>query len=214
MLSINPARPDQIVGSVSKATTKDVVDAVETARRSFIDWSKSSGEDRCQFVERLAARLRENRYELAAWEVFEVGKTWPEADADVSEAVDFCSFYAQEMRRLNLGRLTQKTAGEVSIESFLPRGVAAIIAPWNFPLAILCGMTIAALVAGNTVVIKPSEQSPVIGALFMDLLREAGFPDGVANLLSGTGESVGSLLVAHPDVDLIAFTGSREVGIQ
>ena len=214
MLSINPARPDQIVGSVSKATTKDVVDAVETARRSFIDWSKTSGEDRCQFVERLAARLRENRYELAAWEVFEVGKTWPEADADVSEAVDFCSFYAQEMRRLNLGRLTQKTAGEVSIESFLPRGVGAVIAPWNFPLAILCGMTIAALVAGNTVVIKPAEQSPVIGARFMSLMQEAGLPEGVANLLFGDGETVGALLVVHPEVDLVAFTGSRQAGTE
>jgi len=214
MLSINPAKPDQIVGSVSKATTKDVVDAVEIARRSFSHWSKTSGEDRCRFVERLAARLRENRYELAAWEVFEVGKTWPEADADVSEAVDFCSFYAQEMRRLNLGRLTQKTAGEVSIESFLPRGVGAVIAPWNFPLAILCGMTVAALVAGNTVVIKPAEQSPVIGARFMSMMQEAGLPEGVANLLFGDGETVGALLVVHPEVDLIAFTGSRQVGTE
>jgi RHH-type proline utilization regulon transcriptional repressor/proline dehydrogenase/delta 1-pyrroline-5-carboxylate dehydrogenase len=214
MFSINPAKPDQIVGSVSIATTKDVVDAVAAARQCFIDWSKTSGEDRCQFVERLAASLRENRYELAAWEVFEVGKTWPEADADVSEAIDFCSFYAQEMRRLNAGRLTQKTAGEVSIESFLPRGVGAVIAPWNFPLAILCGMTVAALVAGNTVVVKPAEQSPVIGARFMSLMQEAGLPEGVANLLFGDGETVGALLVVHPEIDLIAFTGSRQVGTE
>jgi RHH-type proline utilization regulon transcriptional repressor/proline dehydrogenase/delta 1-pyrroline-5-carboxylate dehydrogenase len=121
-------------------------------------------------------------------------------------------FYSQEMRRLGRGRLTQDVPGEVSIENYLPRGVGAIIAPWNFPLAILCGMTVAALVTGNTVVIKPAEQSSVIGARFMTLLREAGLPDGVANLVFGTGEAAGSLLVAHPDVDLIAFTGSREVG--
>jgi len=152
------------------------------------------------------------RNELSAWEVFEVGKTWSEADADVVEAIDFCRYYANQMRRIGRGRLTQNLPGELSIESYVARGVAAIIAPWNFPLAILCGMTAAALVTGNTVVIKPAEQSSVIGANFMKLLREAGLPDGVANLLPGTGESVGSLLVAHPDVDLVAFTGSREVG--
>ncbi len=156
--------------------------------------------------------MRSARYELAAWEVLEVGKTWSESDADVVEAIDFCTFYSQEMRRIGNGRLTQDVPGEVSIESYVPRGVAAIIAPWNFPLAILCGMTVAALVTGNTVVIKPAEQSSVLGAIFMSLLQEAGLPDGVANLVCGTGEEVGSLLVAHPAVDLIAFTGSREVG--
>ena len=129
-----------------------------TAKQSLIAWSANSGEERCRLLERLAAKLRENRYDLAAWEVFEVGKNWVEADADVCEAIDFCAFYAMEMRRLNRGRVTQETAGEISIESYLPRGVGAIIAPWNFPLAILCGMTVAALVAGNTVVMKPAEQ--------------------------------------------------------
>jgi RHH-type transcriptional regulator, proline utilization regulon repressor / proline dehydrogenase / delta 1-pyrroline-5-carboxylate dehydrogenase len=146
--------------------------------------------------------------------VFEVGKNWAEADADVCEAIDFCAFYAMEMRRLNRGRVTQETAGEVSIESYLPRGVGAIIAPWNFPLAILSGMTGAALVAGNTVVIKPAEQSTAVAAQFMNLLQEAGFPDGVANLLFGKGETVGSLLVVHPDIDFVAFTGSRQVGTE
>jgi RHH-type proline utilization regulon transcriptional repressor/proline dehydrogenase/delta 1-pyrroline-5-carboxylate dehydrogenase len=214
MPSINPSRPDQFVGSVSAATTTEVVDAVAAAKRSLVEWSKAPGEDRCRLLERLAGKLRENRYDLAAWEVFEVGKNWVEADADVSEAIDFCSFYAQEMRRLNAGRLTQETAGEVSIESYLARGVGAIIAPWNFPLAILCGMTVAALVAGNTVVIKPAEQSSVIGAQFMNLMQEAGLPDGVANLLFGLGETVGSLLVVHPDIDFVAFTGSRQVGTE
>jgi RHH-type transcriptional regulator, proline utilization regulon repressor / proline dehydrogenase / delta 1-pyrroline-5-carboxylate dehydrogenase len=214
MRSINPARPDELVGSFSSAAAGDVVEAVAAAKQSFIAWSAKSGEERCRLLERLAARLRENRYDLAAWEVFEVGKNWAEADADVCEAIDFCAFYAMEMRRLNRGRVTQETAGEVSIESYLPRGVGAIIAPWNFPLAILSGMTGAALVAGNTVVIKPAEQSTAVAAQFMNLLQEAGFPDGVANLLFGKGETVGSLLVVHPDIDFVAFTGSRQVGTE
>ncbi len=212
MTSINPALPKQTIGHAALGTTIDVVNAVAAARKAFPKWSKAPVEERAEFLERLAVRLRTNRYELAAWEVFEVGKTWSEAEADVVEAIDFCMFYSHEIRRLARGRLTQNVPGEVSIESYVARGVGAIIAPWNFPLAILCGMTVAALVSGNTVVIKPAEQSPVIGARFMSLLQEAGLPDGVANLVFGTGEAAGSLLVAHPDVDLIAFTGSREVG--
>jgi RHH-type proline utilization regulon transcriptional repressor/proline dehydrogenase/delta 1-pyrroline-5-carboxylate dehydrogenase len=212
LISINPASPKEVIGHVALGATEDVARAVAAARRAFSIWSRTSVESRCKFLERLAGKVRAARYELAAWEVFEVGKTWAEADADIVEAIDFCTFYSEEMRRLGNGRLTQDVPGEVSIESYLPRGVAAIIAPWNFPLAILCGMTVAALVAGNTVVIKPAEQSSVIGAIFMGLLREAGLPDGAANLVCGTGEVVGSLLVAHPSIDLIAFTGSREVG--
>jgi RHH-type transcriptional regulator, proline utilization regulon repressor / proline dehydrogenase / delta 1-pyrroline-5-carboxylate dehydrogenase len=212
LASINPAQPNQLIGHVSLGGAEDVAHAVAAARNAFPAWSRSSAVSRSKFLERFAGKLRAARYELAAWEVFEVGKTWSEADADVVEAIDFCTFYSQEMRRLGIGRLTQNVPGEVSIESYLPRGVAAIIAPWNFPLAILCGMTAAALVTGNTVVLKPAEQSSVLGAIFMNFLQEAGLPDGVANLVSGTGEEVGSFLVAHPDVDLIAFTGSREVG--
>src|SRR3984893_18803655 len=212
MPSVNPALPSQVVGSVALGGTSDVVDAVDAAKRAFAKWSRTSVAERARFLERVADKMRARRYELAAWQVFEVGKTWTEADADVVEAIDFCVFYAEEMRRLGRGRLTQDVPGEVSTEHYLPRGVGAIIAPWNFPLAILCGMTVAALVTGNTVVIKPAEQSSVLGAIFMGLLQEAGLPDGVANLVCGSGEIVGSLLVAHPDVDLIAFTGSRAVG--
>jgi len=212
LVSVNPAQPTQVIGHVALGAAEDVAHAVAAARNAFSTWSRTSVDSRSKFLERLANKMRAARYELAAWEVFEVGKTWSEADADVVEAIDFCTFYSQEMRRFGVGRLTQDVPGEVSIESYVPRGVAAIIAPWNFPLAILCGMTVAALVTGNTVVLKPAEQSSVLGAIFMSLLQEAGLPDGVANLVSGTGEVVGSLLVAHPDVDLIAFTGSREVG--
>ncbi|HTC13778.1 MAG TPA: L-glutamate gamma-semialdehyde dehydrogenase, partial [Chthoniobacterales bacterium] len=210
--SFNPAHPRQVVGQIALGSTEEVVRGVAAARKAFSVWRRTSVESRCKYIERLADKMRATRYELAAWEVFEVGKTWAEADADVAEAIDFCTFYSHEMRRLVGGRLTQDVPGEVSVETHLPRGVAAIIAPWNFPLAILCGMTAAALVTGNTVVLKPAEQSSVLGAIFVDLLQETGLPDGVANLVCGTGEDVGSLLVAHPDVDLIAFTGSREVG--
>ena len=167
MASINPAAPKQVIGQIALGTTMDVVNAVAAARTAFPTWSRTPVKERAEFLERMAARLRANRYELAAWEVFEVGKTWLEADADVVEAIDFCVFYSQEMRRLGRGRLTQNVPGEISIENYIARGVGAIIAPWNFPLAILCGMTVAALVTGNTVVIKPAEQSSVIGARFM-----------------------------------------------
>ena len=210
--SVNPALPDQIVGSVAAGGKEEVVAAVQAAEAAFPRWSRLAAEERARFLDRVAERLHQRRNELAAWQVFEVGKTWIEADADVIEAIDFCRFYAEEARRLGRGRLTQDVAGEVSLETYLPRGVSAIIAPWNFPLAILCGMSVAALVTGNTVVIKPAEQSSVIGALFMEILQESGLPEGVANLLTGTGEDVGSYLVTHPRVDVIAFTGSREVG--
>jgi RHH-type proline utilization regulon transcriptional repressor/proline dehydrogenase/delta 1-pyrroline-5-carboxylate dehydrogenase len=210
--SVNPARPNEIVGSIAAGNSVNVMEAVAAARVAFSRWSQTSFDERARVIRRVADRIRQRRYELAAWEVFEVGKTWAEADADVVEAIDFCEFYAEEARRLGRGRLTQDIPGEVSIETYIPRGVGAIIAPWNFPLAILCGMTVAALVTGNTVVIKPAEQSSVVGALFMQALEEAGMPPGVANLVSGTGEAVGSYLVVHPEVDFIAFTGSREVG--
>jgi RHH-type transcriptional regulator, proline utilization regulon repressor / proline dehydrogenase / delta 1-pyrroline-5-carboxylate dehydrogenase len=210
--SVNPARPNEIVGSIAAGNSVNVMEAVAAARVAFSRWSQTSFDERARVIRRVADRIRQRRYELAAWQVFEVGKTWAEADADVVEAIDFCEFYAEEARRLGRGRLTQDIPGEVSIETYIPRGVGAIIAPWNFPLAILCGMTVAALVTGNTVVIKPAEQSSVVGALFMEALEEAGIPPGVANLVSGTGEAVGSYLVVHPEVDFIAFTGSREVG--
>jgi RHH-type proline utilization regulon transcriptional repressor/proline dehydrogenase/delta 1-pyrroline-5-carboxylate dehydrogenase len=211
-MSFNPARLFEVVGSVTAAGPTEVALATSAARQAAVAWGQTPWSERARLLDRLAQRMRARRYELAAWEVFEVGKNWVEADADVVEAIDFCLFYAEEARRIGRGRLTQDVPGEVSLESYTPRGVAAIIAPWNFPLAILTGMTTAALVAGNTVVIKPAEQSSVIGSLLFEMLEEAGIPPGVANFLPGTGEAVGSYLVAHPEVDIIAFTGSREVG--
>src|SRR5438477_12304586 len=153
-------------------------------------------------------------FQLSALEVFEVGKPWTEADGDIREAIDFCLFYAQQMRLIGRPRLTQQVPGEESYYHYWPRGVAFVVAPWNFPLAILCGMTTAALVTGNTVIMKPAEQSAVCGAMLMEILEEAGVPPGVLNYLPGKGSVMGAHLVDHKDVDLIAFTGSREVGLR
>src|ERR1700758_1495357 len=151
--------------------------------------------------------MHRRRYELSALEVFEVGKAWAEADGDIREAMDFCLFYAHQMRLIGRPRLTQHVLGEESYQHYWPRGVALIIAPWNFPLAILTGMTTAALVTGNAVIMKPAEQSSVVGYKLMEVLQNIGIPDGVVNFLPGVGEEVGPELVGSPDVNLIAFTG-------
>ncbi|HEX3720681.1 MAG TPA: L-glutamate gamma-semialdehyde dehydrogenase [Verrucomicrobiae bacterium] len=211
MLSINPARPTEIVGRVAKGRRADAEAAVNAARASFPKWSKTSAEERAGVLERTADLLREERFELAALEAFETGKPWIEGDADVAEAIDFCNFYAKEMRRIAVRHYD--VPGEMNLHHYVPRGIAAVIAPWNFPLAILCGMTTAAMVAGNTVIMKPAEQSSVIAWRLMDILQRAGASAGVVNYLPGLGEEVGAYLAEHPEVSLIAFTGSRKVGL-
>lgn len=212
--SINPSRPAEVVGHVAEAGIPEAERAVKAARGAFEKWSRTSFETRCRLLERAADIMHRRRYELAALEVYEVGKAWAEADGDIREAIDFCLFYAQQMRLIGRPRLTQHVLGEESYQHYWPRGVAMIIAPWNFPLAILTGMTTAALVTGNTVIMKPAEQSAVIGARLMEIFEEAGIPRGVLNYLPGKGSVMGAHLVDHPDVDLIAFTGSREVGLR
>ena len=154
------------------------------------------------------------RFELCAFEVYEVGKSWAEADGDIREAIDFLLFYAQQVRILGRPTLTQHVLGEESYQHYWPRGVSLVIAPWNFPIAILCGMVSAALVTGNAVIMKPAEQSAVCGALLMEIFEEAGVPPGVLNLLTGDGAVIGKHLVDHKEIDMIAFTGSREVGLK
>ncbi|HZV33918.1 MAG TPA: L-glutamate gamma-semialdehyde dehydrogenase, partial [Verrucomicrobiae bacterium] len=210
--SINPARPDEIVGRVAQGTGADADAALDSATAAFRSWSRAPVEERARVLERAAELMRQERFQLMALEVFETGKNWIESDGDVAEAIDFCNFYAHEMRRIATHRYA--IPGEISVNQYIPRGVAVVIAPWNFPLAILCGMTTAALVAGNTVIMKPSEQSSVTGWRFMDILRRAGAPPGTVNFLPGPGETVGAYLVEHPQVNLIAFTGSREVGLK
>lgn len=210
--SRNPSNKKEVVGKVSSAGKSEVQQAVETARSSFREWSTTEVNYRAEYVELIGAELRRRKFELAAWEVIECGKSWLEADADVAEAIDFCQYYAEEMRRLSHPRQVN-LPGEENEYFYQARGVAVVIAPWNFPLAILCGMTTAALVTGNTVVMKPAEQSSVVAAKFMQVLQDVELPPGVVNFLPGIGEEIGPMLVQHPDVDVIAFTGSQGVGL-
>jgi len=212
--SVNPSAPDEIVGYGSEAGIPEAERAVKAAREAFGKWSRTPFEERARLLERAADIMERRRYELSAVEVFEVGKPWNEADGDIREAIDFCRFYAQQMRRLGRPKLTQRVPGEDSYHHYWPRGVAFVIAPWNFPVAILCGMASAGVVTGNTVIMKPSEQSIVCGAMLMQIFEEAGVPSGVLNFLSGHGSVIGAHLVDHKDVDMIAFTGSREVGLK
>src|SRR5213595_1917608 len=211
--SVNPGQPDQIVGYAAEADIPEAERAVAAARAAFEKWRRTSFEERCQLLERAAEILERRRFELSALEVFEVGKPWAQADGDIAEAIDFCTFYARQMRLMGQPRLTQNVPGEESYQHYWPRGVALVIAPWNFPMAILCGMVSAALVTGNTVIMKPSEQSVIIGAMLMEIYEGAGVPPGVLNFLNGKGSVIGAHMVDHKDVDLIAFTGSREVGL-
>ncbi|HEY1764509.1 MAG TPA: proline dehydrogenase family protein [Opitutaceae bacterium] len=210
--SVNPARPSQVVGYWARATPADADAAVAAARAAWPTWAARPAEERAGLLDRAAALIEVRRFELNALEVLEAGKPWIEADADISEAVDFCRFYAAEMRELDRPRTTQVVAGERDTQVWTPRGVAVAIAPWNFPLAILCGLTVAPLVAGNAVIMKPAEQTTLVAAALMDILVEAGVPAGVLNFVPGFGEDVGARLVSHPGVDIIAFTGSRSVG--
>jgi RHH-type proline utilization regulon transcriptional repressor/proline dehydrogenase/delta 1-pyrroline-5-carboxylate dehydrogenase len=212
--SVNPSAPDEIIGYVAEAGIPEAERAVKAARRAFETWASTPVEERCRLLERAAAILDRRRFELSAVEVFEVGKAWAEADGDIREAMDFCRFYAQQMRLIGYPRLTQNVLGEESYQHYWPRGVALVIAPWNFPVAILCGMVTAALATGNAVIMKPAEPSAILGSLLMEVFQEAGVPPGVLNCLHGRGSVIGAYLVDHPDVEMIAFTGSREVGLR
>ncbi len=209
--SRNPARPEELVGRVAAADGGHADLAVEGAASAFADWSAGSMEQRAHLLLRVAARLRAERAQFAAWEIFEAGKTWGEADADVSEAIDFLEYYARQAIRLEGGG-TLDLPGEQNLFGFRPRGVGVVIPPWNFPLAILTGMLSAAIVTGNTVIVKPSSQTPVIAARFVRLLHEAGVPDGVVQYLPGAGGTLGEYLVKHAGIHFIAFTGSEAVG--
>lgn len=210
--STNPAMKTEIIGTFALATRNHADQAVIAAKAALPAWQEGGVLRRAELLRQVAQRMRERLFELAAWEVLECGKQWREATADVDEAIDFCEFYAAEAVRLQSAHGVN-VPGEENQFDYLPRGVVAVIAPWNFPLAILTGMTVAALATGNTVVMKPAEQSAVAAALLMEVFREAGLPAGVANYLPGVGEVAGQALVEHPDVALIAFTGSRGVGL-
>ena len=210
--SINPSHLQEIVGKCSKATKEHAEHAIQIAHAEFKTWRIVDSSERADYLVKAAAIARRRRFELAAWQVFECAKNWREADADVCEAIDFLDYYAAEMRRL-AKPTSRNLPGEDNAFFYEPRGVTVVIAPWNFPLAILTGMTAAALVTGNTAIMKPAEQSSVIAAKLMEIFEEAGLPAGVVSYLPGIGEEIGPTLAEHPDVALVAFTGSRGVGM-
>jgi RHH-type proline utilization regulon transcriptional repressor/proline dehydrogenase/delta 1-pyrroline-5-carboxylate dehydrogenase len=211
--SVRPDRPTEAVGEVAQAGVPEAEEAVRRSRQAFASWSRVPAADRRSILGRAAELMAARRFDLAALMVYEVGKTWREADGDVVEAIDFLRYYGQEAVRLATPQPLTTLPGEVNEALWRPLGTGVVIAPWNFPLAIFAGMTTAAIAAGNTVVAKPATASPVTAHAFVALLREAGLPDGVVNFLPGPGGELGDALVRHRDVDFIAFTGSREVGL-
>lgn len=214
IVSVNPSKPDEIVGIAGRALTEHVDRAVAAARAAFPAWRDTPAEKRVEILRKAAQIMRERRFELAALISLENGKPWREADGDVTEAIDFIEWYSRAALRLAKPVRMAALTGEINYYLYEPRGVAAVIAPWNFPLAILTGMSSAALLAGNAVVLKPAEQTPVVAAKLAEIYREAGVPAGVVNYVPGYGEEAGAALVSHPDVHVIAFTGSKAVGLR
>jgi RHH-type proline utilization regulon transcriptional repressor/proline dehydrogenase/delta 1-pyrroline-5-carboxylate dehydrogenase len=212
--SLDPAHHSRVLAQASSATEEHVNKAVKAARAAYGDWARTPAEQRAGVLLRAARLIEERKYLLTGVIVHESGKPWREADADVDEAIDFLEFYAREMARLGRPRRLQNyLLGEHNDLSYHPLGIVAVIGPWNFPLAIPVGMASAALVAGNTVLLKPAEQTPLIAYLWVRIMEEAGLPPGVLNFLPGRGEVCGARMVSHPDVNMVVFTGSREVGL-
>jgi 1-pyrroline-5-carboxylate dehydrogenase len=214
LISRNPSRPSETVGVHQMATPAEAARAVESAAAFFPEWSRTPAEERSRMLLRTGELIRQRKLEFNAWLVQEAGKTWPEAEADVSEAIDFCDYYAREMLRLAGPHPMLHLPGERDELVYLPLGVGVVIAPWNFPLAILLGMTTATLVTGNTAVIKPSSDTPTIAAKFAEVLLEAGFPPPSFSLVTGSGSKVGDALVQHLKTRFVCFTGSRDVGLR
>ncbi len=212
--SHNPARPSQVVGIHQKAGAEHAELAMQAALHAFETWQYVAAEERASLLLRAAEIIRERKFEFCAWLTYEVGKNWGEADADVAETIDFLEFYAREALRLARSAPPISYPGERNELLYIPLGVGAVIPPWNFPFAIMAGMTSAAIVCGNTVVLKPSSESPTIAARFFEVLEEAGMPPGVVNFCPGSGATFGGAIVKHPKTRFIAFTGSKEVGLE
>jgi RHH-type proline utilization regulon transcriptional repressor/proline dehydrogenase/delta 1-pyrroline-5-carboxylate dehydrogenase len=210
--SVNPSHKSRVVGRAACADTAHAEQAVAAAKAAFASWRDVSPQERAALLDRVADIFARDRFDLAAIEIAECGKPWRDADGDIAEAIDFCRYYAWQMRELSLPAGVE-LPGETNRWVYESRGPAVVIAPWNFPLAILTGMAAAAVVAGNPVILKPAEQSPVIAWHLALAFEEAGAPGGVMNYLPGIGEEIGPVLVAHPDVAMVAFTGSRAVGL-
>jgi 1-pyrroline-5-carboxylate dehydrogenase len=211
--STNPSHPSQVLGVFQEATAEHAKQAVEAAYKAFDSWKRVPAEKRAEILLRAADIVRKRKFELSAWLSCEVGKSWAEADADTAETIDFLEFYAREMLRLAGPQSVVPMKGEKNFLVYVPLGVGAVIPPWNFPAAIAAGMTAASLVTGNTVVLKPSEESPLAAAKVVEILYEAGVPREALNFITGPGETAGDALVKHPKTRYIAFTGSKEVGL-
>ncbi len=211
--SLNPARPAQVVGIHQKAGAEHAEQAMQAALRAFESWSRVSVNERVSLLLNVADIIRRRKFEFCAWLTFEVGKNWAEADADVGETVDFMEFYSREALRLAAATTPIQYPGERNQLLYIPLGVGAVIPPWNFPFAIMAGMTAASIVTGNTVILKPSSDSPTIAAKFVEVLEEAGMPGGVVNFCPGSGATFGNAVVEHPRTRFIAFTGSKAVGL-
>jgi len=210
--STNPAQPSQVVGRVASATPELADRALAAASEAYASWSRTPADARARCLLAAAAAIRRRIHEFSAWLVYEVSKSWAEAYADTAEVIDFLEFYAREMLRLQGDHPTTPFPGEHNVVNYIPLGAGVVISPWNFPLAIMGGMTAAAIVTGNTVVVKPASQAPVVAAKFLEVLEQASVPPGVVNYLPGPGAVVGDALVDHPRTRFVAFTGSRDVG--
>jgi 1-pyrroline-5-carboxylate dehydrogenase len=214
ILSLNPARPEQVVGVHQKAGAEHAEQAMQAALQAFESWSRTQVESRVSLLLNAAEIIRQRHFEFCAWLTYEVGKNWAEADADVGETIDFLEFYAREALRLAAAQTPIQYPGERCELHYIPLGVGAVIPPWNFPFAIMAGMTAASIVTGNTVVLKPSSDAPTIAAKFVEVLEEAGMPSGVVNFCPGSGAGFGNAIVEHPKTRFIAFTGSKKVGLE
>jgi len=214
IISYNPSQKNEVVGVVSKATQELAEKAIQEAAKVFEEWKNWPADARARLLFKAAAVMRRRKHELSAVMVLEAGKSWVEADADTAEAIDFLDYYGRQMQRVGGSMPVVGIQGETNDNTYIPLGVGITIPPWNFPLAILVGMTTAAAVAGNTVILKPASATPVIGAKFMEIMEEAGMPNGVINFLPGSGGEVGDFLVDHPLTRFISFTGSKEVGLR
>lgn len=214
-ISINPGNVDEVIGSVSKGNKELAEKAMQEALKTFETWKKVAPAERAEYLFKAADLMRQRKHEFSSYLVYESGKNWAEADADTAEAIDFMEFYAREMMRLSETSIHQPLVtikGEDNQISYIPLGVGIVISPFNFPLAIMAGTTVAAIVSGNTVILKPADATPVIAAKFVELMEEVGLPSGVLNYLPGDGIDVGEYLVEHPSTRFISFTGSRAVG--
>ncbi len=212
--STDPSQPTRLVGTASSATSQHARAALDAAWKAFPDWSRCPAAERAALVHRVGDLIADRIYDFAAWQTYEAGKNWAEAEADVAEAIDFCRYYAHQALAMAEPVAVSDYPGETNESWLQPIGAGVVIPPWNFPLAILVGMTLGPVAAGNTVVLKPASNTPLVGWSFMRALEEAGFPDGVVNFLPGPGSRVGDTLVDDPTTRFINFTGSKEIGLR